>query len=81
MATKAQITKWGNSLAVRIPKPAADTAKLKQGDEIEVVASPGKVELRSVRKKPTIAELVRRITRDNRHGETEWGDAVGHEVW
>ena len=81
MAGKVQITKWGNSLAVRIPKPAAQMAKLKQGDEIEVVASPGKVELRSVRKQPTLAELVRRITPENRHGETDWGEAVGNEVW
>ncbi len=81
MSNKVQVTKWGNSLAVRIPKPAAETAKLKQGDEIEVVASPGKVELRSVSKKPTLAELVRKITRENRHDETDWGEPVGREVW
>ena len=81
MASRVQITKWGNSLAVRIPKPAAETAKLKQGDEIEVVASPGKVELRSLHKKPTLAELVRKITPENRHDETDWGQAVGREVW
>ncbi len=81
MTTKAQIRKWGNSLAVRIPKPAAEAAKLKQGDEIEVVASPGKVELRSLRKRPSLAVLVRQITPDNRHEETDWGETVGREVW
>ncbi len=81
MTTKAQIRKWGNSLAVRIPKHAADAAKLKQGDEIEVVASPGKVELRSLRKRPSLAVLVRQITPENRHEETDWGETVGREVW
>jgi antitoxin MazE len=81
MATKVQITKWGNSLAVRIPKPTAQTAKLKQGDEVEVIAAPGKVELRSTRRKPTLKELVRGIKPENCHAETDWGEPVGRETW
>jgi antitoxin MazE len=81
MATKVQITKWGNSLAVRIPKPAAQTAKLKQGDEFEVLAWPGKVELRSTRRRPTLKELVRGITKENCHAETDWGKPIGRELW
>jgi antitoxin component of MazEF toxin-antitoxin module len=36
---KAQMVKWGNSLAVRIPKPVAEEAKLKEGDPIEIEAA------------------------------------------
>jgi antitoxin MazE len=32
-----QVAKWGNSLAVRLPKKLVDEMKLKPGDEIEVV--------------------------------------------
>ncbi len=32
-----QISKWGNSLAVRLPKAVVDQLELKEGDEVEVV--------------------------------------------
>jgi antitoxin MazE len=31
-----QVSKWGNSLAVRIPKKVVDALKLKDGDDIEI---------------------------------------------
>lgn len=81
MATRLEITKWGNSLAVRNPKLAAQTARLKQGDQVEVLASPGKVELRPIRRTLTLQGLVRGITPENCHAETEWGVPAGRELW
>ncbi len=44
---KTQMVKWGNSLAVRIPKPVVEEAKLKEGDALEIeAAAEGRVELR-----------------------------------
>jgi len=41
---RTQMVKWGNSLAVRIPKPVAEAAKLKEGDSLEVeVSAEGRV--------------------------------------
>jgi antitoxin MazE len=34
-----QVSKWGNSLAVRLPKSLVDALGLKEGDELEVVAA------------------------------------------
>ncbi|HLI99455.1 MAG TPA: AbrB/MazE/SpoVT family DNA-binding domain-containing protein [Bradyrhizobium sp.] len=34
-----QVSKWGNSLAVRLPKALVDELGLKEGDELDVVAS------------------------------------------
>jgi len=34
-----QVSKWGNSLAVRLPKTLVEELGLKEGDELEVVAS------------------------------------------
>jgi antitoxin MazE len=31
-----QVSKWGNSLAIRIPAPVVEALNLKEGDEIEV---------------------------------------------
>jgi antitoxin MazE len=77
---KAQMVKWGNSLAVRIPKPAVEKARLKEGDVLEIEASAeGQIELRRVRKVPTLAQLVAQITPQNRYGEVSTGAERGKE--
>ncbi|HEX7284997.1 MAG TPA: AbrB/MazE/SpoVT family DNA-binding domain-containing protein [Candidatus Angelobacter sp.] len=77
---KARVLKWGNSLAVRIPRGAADVARLKEGDAIELTASEeGKLEVRRVSKVLSLSELVARITPENRHGEISSGVSVGKE--
>ena len=77
---KAQMVKWGNSLAVRIPKPVAEAAKLKEGDSLEIEAAEGRVELRRASRMPTLAKLVSQITPENRYAEISSGAAVGKEV-
>jgi antitoxin MazE len=51
-----KVAKWGNSLAVRIPKAVVDGLNLKSGDEIQV-ALVGR-HLIEVSRKPTAAELL-----------------------
>ena len=34
-----RISKWGNSLAVRLPRKVVEALKLKEGDHIEVVVA------------------------------------------
>jgi len=76
---EAQVVKWGNSLAVRIPKGVADEARMKEGDAVVIRAARGRIELRSAEKIPTLEKLVAQITPDNRHSETDWGRHVGRE--
>ncbi len=81
MAT-TQLAKWGNSLAVRIPKSVADTAQLREGDPVEVgVGRGGMLVVKRARRKYRLPALVSRITAKNRHQETEWGEPVGKELW
>lgn len=75
----AQITKWGNSLAIRIPKPLAERAGMSEGDPIELEARHGEITLQLREKVPTLKELVARITPENRHGETLASPEVGRE--
>ena len=78
---KAQLVKWGNSLAVRIPKPVVEEARLKEGDSLEVeAAAEGLVQLRRAAKIPTLAQLVSQIIPENRYGEISSGAEVGKEV-
>lgn len=77
---RARILKWGNSLAVRIPKSIAEEAKLKAGDPLEIeVADRGSVQLHRVGKIPTLAQLVSQITPENRYPEISTGPEVGKE--
>lgn len=75
----AQVVKWGNSLAVRIPKGIAETARMKEGDTVELNAATGRIEVRSAERVPTLEELVAQITPENRYPETDWGPSVGRE--
>jgi antitoxin MazE len=78
---RAQVLKWGNSLAVRIPKSIAEAAELKAGDPLEIeVADQGAVQLNRVGKIPTLAKLVAQITPENRYAEIEAGPEVGREA-
>jgi antitoxin MazE len=79
---KTQLAKWGNSLAVRIPKPIADAAKFSPGESLDLdVEETGAVTLRKPKHKPTLKDLVSEITPENRHSETDWGRPAGNEIW
>ena len=75
----AQVVKWGNSLAVRIPKGVAEKARMQEGDAVEIKAAKGRIEVRHAERVPTLEELVARITPENRYAETDWGPEVGRE--
>ncbi|MGA2202180.1 MAG: AbrB/MazE/SpoVT family DNA-binding domain-containing protein [Terriglobales bacterium] len=77
---KTQMVKWGNSLAVRIPKPVLEEARMKEGDSLEIEAAEGRVELRRATKIPTLAQLVSQITPENRYAGISTGAEVGKEV-
>ena len=76
-----QIGKWGNSLAVRIPGTYAKDLELKEGMELEVCLVEGGILLCPHPKQYSLHELVSRITPENTHGETDWGEALGREAW
>jgi antitoxin MazE len=75
----SQVVKWGNSLAVRIPKKVAEGAHLQEGDPIVIEVSNGHIELRPAEIIPTLEELVAQITLENRHGELSIGRERGRE--
>ncbi|MBU1277028.1 MAG: AbrB/MazE/SpoVT family DNA-binding domain-containing protein [Proteobacteria bacterium] len=76
------VAKWGNSLAVRLPMHVAKRSGITAGDRVDI-ASPeaGCVTVSLVRPKYSLKSLVDQITPDNLHGEADWGDPRGDEVW
>ncbi len=78
---RARIRKWGNSLAIRIPKPFALEMGLEQDSWVELSVSEGKLLLKPVKSSYTLEELLSGVTDDNLHGEIETGAVVGNEAW
>lgn len=82
MASSTAVGKWGNAPAIRIPKAVMEQANLREGDAIDFeVQSPGVIIVRATRIQPTLQDLVKGITPQNRHHETKWGDPTGDEIW
>lgn len=80
MTTKVQ--KWGNSLAVRLPKEAAESVGLRQGSVVSIIRSDNLISIKPFSKpKELISELVRKIKTKNRHEEIDWGKPRGQELW
>lgn len=77
-----QLSKWGNSLAVRLPRGAVEQAGLKEGDQLELRATDaGDMVLRRATRRYTLAELVKSINEQNRPMSADWGKPVGREAW
>ena len=75
------VQKWGNSLAVRVPRSFARETGIEAGTEIEMTVGGGEIRLRPAAPKYGLEELVSQITPRNRHGEADWGGSVGGEAW
>jgi antitoxin MazE len=76
-----QIAKWGNSLALRLPKSVANELGMAEGDTVAVSVRKGAIVIEPARPRHTLEELVAQITVKNRHQEIEWGKPVGREAW
>jgi antitoxin MazE len=80
MKTTAQ--KWGNSLAIRVPKSVAVQVGLKAQDDLDIEVQDGNVVLKPhLRRVYRLEDLVKRISPKNVHGEIDTGTPVGREIW
>ena len=79
---KTRVQKWGNSLALRIPKSFADEVGLQKETSVEVSLVDGKIVItRLTEPKLTLEQLLSKVTKDNLHDEIDTGPAVGNETW
>ena len=79
---RAHIRKWGNSLAVRIPRAFAAEANFADGAPVELSVADGKLIVAPLRApRASLRRLVARIRPGLIHGESDWGDAAGKETW
>ena len=79
MQVKAQ--RWGNSLAVRIPKVVADQVGIREQDEMEIEVTKGIIQLRPRTPEPGLNALLAGISAEDLHDETDCGQSEGREAW
>lgn len=79
---KTRIQKWGNSLALRIPKYIAEEAGLYKDRTVDLTLFEGKMlispETITI---PALEQLLAGVTSENQHGEIGTGKATGNEAW
>lgn len=79
---ETRVKKWGNSLALRIPKPLAEEAGLEEETRIELVMEEGRLSIvRLEAPELTLDQLLAEVTEENLHAEADSGPAQGDEVW
>jgi len=79
---KTRVQKWGNSLALRIPKSFATEVGLQTDSSVEVSLVKGKLVIAPiVKRKLTLRALLAQVTDNNLHREVDIGSAVGREAW
>ena len=79
MTTK--VKKWGNSLAVRIPDEFAENLDLKDGSVVGFKQTKNEIIITKTKPKYTLEDMMKGITKKNRHKEYDWGKPMGKEIW
>jgi antitoxin MazE len=76
------VQKWGNSLAVRIPKSLASEAGLREDSAVDLSILEGKLIIQLRSEEPLrLDDLLRGVTEENLHAEWDTGPTVGKEIW
>ena len=79
---KTSVQKWGNSLALRIPKALADEVGLQENSAVELSLRKGELVIAPLSKPELDLErLLAEVTEENLHREVDTGPAMGDEAW
>lgn len=78
---QTKVGKWGNSLAIRIPRHVARMSDLKDGTIVTIQIGKEGIVLKRASPRYSLEELVGKISSDNRHEEKTWGGPTGSETW
>ena len=76
---QTNVTKWGNSLGIRIPSALAKKFGITEGVPVEFQVDGDAIVIR--RKRYSLELLLAEITPQNVHTEVSAGPALGREIW
>lgn len=79
---QVKVQKWGNSMALRLPKALTEEVHVTKGSIVDLSVSRGKLIVLPLKNQaPSLKSLLRAITPQNTHQEIETGEPVGKEIW
>lgn len=79
---RVRVQKWGNSLALRIPRSFAAETALDPGSEVDLTVEDGRLVVTPMGGASYVLDdLLAGITESNLHAEQDTGDRVGAEAW
>ncbi len=78
---KTKVAKWGNSLALRLPKALTSSRKWEAGAELEIVEYDEGILLKPSASPISLEALVTSIRPGQLHGEVDTGEPRGNETW
>jgi antitoxin MazE len=79
---QTRVQKWGNSLALRIPKSFAEEAKVKDGSTVDLSIADGQLIIRPVHSEQfELHALLARVRKENVHAEISTGEPTEREAW
>ena len=79
---QSRVQKWGNSLALRIPKSFAKEVGLDRDVPVDMSLEDGKLVVVPIAEPPlTLDQLLEQVTEDNVHHEIDTGPEMGEETW
>lgn len=78
---QTNVAKWGNSLALRLPRQFAQESRITEGSTVEVEVKDGSLVVTPVRKKFKLADLLAGMEPRTKHEEFDWGEPKGEEEW
>jgi antitoxin MazE len=74
------LSKWGNSLGLRLPKALTAEIGMSEGQKVEVRAEGGRIIVEPVRKTLTLEQMMENVTPEAMREAWDWGDDVGREI-
>ena len=79
---ETRVKKWGNSLAIRIPKALAAEIGLDDNSPVELSLAEGRLIVSPLYQIGySLEQLLAQVTEENVHRQVDTGPAVGGEVW
>lgn len=79
---RSRVQRWGNSLALRIPRAFAVETSMDHGSEVELTLEDGRLVVTPLTEQVySLAELLALVRPENLHSEIDTGPPMGNEVW
>lgn len=79
---KTKVARWGNSLALRLPKQLTKSYQLSEGSDVEIVEEAQGMLVKPLsRRQFQLEDLLKGVSKNNLHTGIESEGPQGKEIW